>query len=49
MGRCQRGVHFGAACLKRAEEVANFLLQIFALIFSLTIFKQLFNFLSDQN
>jgi hypothetical protein len=54
MGRCQRGLHFGAVGLKKGEEsskfpIANFLLQILALPFSYTIFKQFCNILAIQN
>ena len=30
MGRCQRGVHFGAACLKRGEESSKFPIAFFS-------------------
>ncbi len=33
MGRCQRGVHFGAACLKEAEESNKFPIENFCLTF----------------
>ena len=46
MGRYQRGVHFGAASLRR---VANFLLKFFVPHFSYTFFKQFFNILAAQN
>jgi hypothetical protein len=54
MGRYQRGVHFGAVGQKRGEEsskfpIANFLLQIFALLFSYFIFKQLCSIMATQN
>ncbi len=48
MGRCQRGVHFGAVDLKRVTKVANFLLQILALLFSYTILKQLCNIMATK-
>ncbi len=38
MGRCQRGVHFGAACLKRAEESSKFPMANFFLTFFLHYF-----------
>jgi hypothetical protein len=42
-------VHFGAACLKRAEESSKFPIANFFLTFFLHFFKQLFNVLSDKN
>jgi len=41
--------NFGAACLKRGEESTNFLFALFAILFSYTIFEQLFNILGTQN
>ncbi len=49
MGRCQKGLHFGTACLKRAEESRKFPIENFCLtFFSYTIFKKIVNGLSDQ-
>jgi hypothetical protein len=45
----ERGVHFGAVGLKRGEESSKFLMLIFALLFSYTIFKQLCNIMATQN
>ncbi len=45
MGQYQRGVHFGAASLKRGEESSKFPVAIF----SYTIFKQFFNISAAQN
>jgi len=49
MGQYQRGVHFGAASLKRGEESSKFPVAIFCPPFSYTIFKQLFNISAAQN
>ncbi len=49
MGRYQRGVHFGAASLKKGEESSKFPFAIFCPIFSYTIFKQFFNISAAQN
>ena len=49
MGRYERGVHFGAASLKRGEESNKFPVAIFVPLFSYTIFKQFFNILAVQN
>ncbi len=38
MGRCQRGVHFGAACPKRPEESCKFPIANFFLTFFLSLF-----------
>ncbi len=38
MGRCQRGVRFGAVGLKRAEESSKFPISNFCLDFFLTLF-----------
>jgi hypothetical protein len=48
MGRGHRGVHFGAVSLKRGEKVENFLWQIFAPLFSYTIFKQICNIMATK-
>jgi len=51
MGRYQRGVHFGAASLKRGEESSKFPVTIFLSFcpfFSYTIFKQFFNISSSK-
>jgi len=49
MGRYQRGVHFGAASLKRGEESSKFPVAIFVPLFSYTIFKQFINISAAQN
>ena len=49
MGRYERGVHFGAASLKRGEESSKFPVAVFCPTFSYTIFKQFFNILAVQN
>jgi len=49
MGRYQRGVHFGAASLKRGEESSKFPVAIFLPLLSYTIFKQFFNISAAQN
>ncbi len=48
MGRCQRGVYFGAVSLKRDEEsskfpIAKFLLHFFSYTFSFVLFDHLFS------
>jgi len=49
MGWYQRGVHFGAASLKRGEESSKFPVAIFCTPFSYTIFKQFFKISATQN
>jgi len=49
MGRYQRGVHFGAASLKRGEESSKFPVAIFCPPFSNNIFKQFFNISAAQS
>ena len=49
MGRYQRGVHFGAASLKRGVESIKFPVQFFVPLFSYTIFKPFSNILAAQN
>ncbi len=48
--RCQRGVHFGAACrLKSTDESSQIPITIFFPLFSCKIFTQIFIVLTNQN
>jgi len=49
MGRYQRGVHFGAASLKRGEESSKFPVAIFCPPFFLHYFTQFFKNSAAQN
>jgi hypothetical protein len=49
MGQYQRGVHFGAASLKRGKESRKIPVALFVPLFSYTIFKQFFNISAAQN
>jgi len=49
MGWYQRGVHFGAASLKRGEESSKIPVAIICPPLSYTIFKQFFNISAAEN